>query len=420
MVKKRFQKVFLVMVFIMTVFALLVRGQGGNLVSNFSFETQDPLNSTQANSWQTFTGSYSRVHTFSVWDQNFIAQLSSGGGAMQRITLNQTVAIPVLITVQIKGDNIANDPNDTIGAIFDCKVQYRDGTLRWCPTTPKTKNVGTFDWKLAGWNTMSLYPVPVPVDWIEVRVRMGNVSGTAFFDDVHVEEVSPKTSGMVTFRFDDSLRSTYTKAYPMLAARGFVGSEAVITSYVGADAATRVDSTHMTWEELHDLAAHGWTMLSHTEHHFDLSTLGINQLNDELYWSHKYLVDNGFPVSHLALPLGGYNAQVISRAQAEWYGGYFYRSVTSSDNGVNPQGVFPYNIFVQEIKLNTTVAQVQAWLTTAKNNKSWLVLLLHEVDNANGPYTVTSATLNAILDAVADSGLPVVTYDRGFTEITKP
>jgi peptidoglycan/xylan/chitin deacetylase (PgdA/CDA1 family) len=415
------KKAFLLLLLILIFSVFRAGGSTINLVSNFSFETPDPTNSNMAASWQNFGGPHARVHTFSVWDQNYVVELKAGQGAMQRITLNQTTAVPVRASAWIKGENIANDPNDPIGATFDAKVHYRDGVERWCPATPKTKSVGTFGWRWAGCNTMSIYPNPVPVDWIEIRVRMGNVPGTAWFDDVHVKEFPPTTSGMVTFRFDDSLLSTYTKAYPMLSARGFVGTEAVITSYVGADVGHRIDSTHMVVPELKDLRDHGWSFLSHTEHHLELSTVDLNTLNNELYWSHKWLIDNGLPTWGLALPKGGYNGLVITRAQAQWYNGYTYRSVTSSDKEpVNPQGVFPYNIYVKEINYTTTVQEVEGWLAKARSTKSWLVILLHEIDNpANNPYNISSATFNSMLNAVVASGLPVVNYDTGFAEITK-
>jgi peptidoglycan/xylan/chitin deacetylase (PgdA/CDA1 family) len=131
------------------------------------------------------------------------------------------------------------------------------------------------------------------------------------------------------------------------------------------------------------------------------------------------LVDAGFPVVHLATPFGGYNGQVLSRAQAEWYGNYPYLSITNTDNDVNSQGVYPYNTYVQAIKSTTTLANVQGWLANARDKKAWLILLIHEVDNPyNDPYNVDFATFQNMVDVVRQSGLPVVTYDEGFNRIT--
>lgn len=389
--------------------ASLPRAEGApqNYVVNPSFESANLLNPNLASSWQVYGGTYTRMSIPGAWDQSYVARMTSGAGAVERIVLNQTVPIPIRISVRVKGESIADDPADKLGASLDCKVMYQDGTSAWCPTTAKTKNVGTFDWKWVGYNTANLSSTNSPIAWIDVRLRMGTVTGTAWFDDVHVDEWIPKQNGLVSFVFDDSLLSTYTKAYPMMKPYGFVGTEAVTTS--------RVDvAGYMTLPNLKDLYANGWSVMGHTVSHPDLVTLGAVGIGDELYFSHKYLVDNGFPVNHLALPFGSYNGLVMTQAQKERYASFAYTSVRSSDRGFNPQGVFPYNIYVQEINSTTTAEDVSLWLTTARERKMWLVLLLHEVDNPNGVYTVTSVTLKKILDTVAISGLPVVTYDEGF------
>ena len=79
------------------------------------------------------------------------------------------------------------------------------------------------------------------------------------------------------------------------------------------------------------LRANGWSIASHTMHHQDLTGFSLVHLNYELYWSRKYLRDNGLTVNHLALPFGAYNGLVLGRSQAEPY-----QSVRSTDRGVNP------------------------------------------------------------------------------------
>ena len=359
-----------------------------NRVANFSFETADSLDATLASSWQVLDQKYTRVNGPGVvWNGNYMLQLTAGAGAVERITLNQTAPLPVRMSAFFKGSGIFDDPNDKTGVSFDCKIAYRDGTFGFCPLTAKTKNVGTFDWTWVGYNTQSLSSIFQPIDWIELRLRMGNVPGTAWVDGVHAEEYNPTSGGMVTFQFDDSLLTTYTKAYPLLASGNFVGSVAAVTSYIGAD------SNHMTLEQHKDLQNHGWGVDSHTVSHADLTSVDLKKLNDELYWSQKYLVDNGFPTHHLILPFGAYTALVISRAEAERYSGYSYLSVRGTERGINPQGAFPYNIVTEHIESNTTVGEVKAWLSDTKGRRGWLVLLIHEIDTPNGIYTVDSATV---------------------------
>ncbi|MBI2023409.1 polysaccharide deacetylase family protein [Candidatus Giovannonibacteria bacterium] len=380
-------------------------------VVNGSFESAG--SGSLASGWQVLGNSYTRVNSPNVWDQLWMIRVNSGAGAVQKVTLNQTTALPVSITVAVKGQNIADDPGDKMGASLDCKIAYRDGSFAWCPITLKTKSVGTFDWKWVGYNSKNLSSSTQPIDWIEVRLRMGNVAGQAWFDDVHVEQWNPTQNGLVTLMFDDSLLTTYMKAFPLLSSHGFAGTSAAVSSYIDSD------SDHMTLSQLRELEAAGWSVVSHTVTHADLTAVDVTHLNDELYFSHKYLVDNGFTVKHLALPFGAYNALVFGRAQEERYAGLDYESVRTSDRGFNPQGVFPYNIRVQGVISSTTLAEFKSWLNTAKATKSWLVLILHEIDRPNDIYTVTSGMLSDMAQAIADSGLPVVTYDDGFHAMTQ-
>ncbi len=385
----------------------------GDLVLNQSFETADPNNSNLAANWAVYGQPYTRVHNFNVWDQNFVVQLQANQGAVQHIVLNQTYPYRVRLTARVKGDSIVDDPNDVLGASLDCKVYFQNGETAWCYTTKKTKNVGTFDWTEIGFNTASLNVSTLwaKIAWIDVRIRMGNVGGTAWFDSVTAEEYTPSNdTGMVTFCFHDSFLSTYTKGYPLLKSYGMVGSEAAVTSYLGLGA-------HMSLFQLQDLYANGWTILSHTVHHPDMTTLSLLDLNDEFYWSQKFLADNGIPTRHFAYPFGNYNGLTMQRLEAQRYGNLKYDSA-QVDGDYNMQGMFPYNVGVFSIKYDTTVQQIKDWVNLQKAFHGWAVFVIHEIDNANGPWTVTYDMLHQMVQAVADSGAKVVSYDEGFDRIT--
>ncbi len=382
---------------------LSVWGQS-NLVKNGSFESSDPTNLSVAQYWQ---GTFGRVSLPDNWDGAWRAELSSGQSATQKIVLNQSVYFPVRISVRIRGEGIQNDPADKYGANLQCKVVRKDGSISWCPTTLKTKNVDTFWWRWAGYNTSSLSSSTSPIDYIEVKLNLGVVAGKAWFDDVHIEEWPPTHNGLLTYVFDDSFLTSYSKAYPMMKGYGMVGTAAITTNYLANP--TNRDGIHMTLAELKEMYAGGWSVMSHTVTHPDLSTATLQTLNNEIYWSRKFLQDNGMTVEHLALPFGGYNALVLTRAQVDGY-----KSVRSSDRGMNPPGAFPYNIYVRPVTSSTTLTEVNAWIADAKDTKSWLVLLLHEIDRENGIYTVSTPMFQSILSAVAISGVEVVTYDEGF------
>lgn len=339
-------------------------------------------------------------------------KVGRGGGAIQKVVLNQTEAKPVRISASVRGDGIIDDPKDKLGASLDCRVNFRGGAAGFCFVTLITKSVGSFDTKRVGYNTMEISSQRLPIDSIEVRLKMGDVDGTAWFDDVRVEEFTPTTrKGMITLMFDDSLLSTY-KYFPTMKANGLVGTAAVVTSYIG------VGPNHMTLEQLKDLQAHGWGVESHTATHADLTKLSSREINNELFWSYKFLTDNGFPVKHLILPFGAYNGRIMGEVQ-DTKSGFLYKSVRTTEKGINPQGVFPFNVHVQELQVKTSLAEAKAWLEETREEEGWLVILIHEIDNPNGVYTVTSDRLGAILCEIIRLKIPVVTYDQGFEEMMK-
>lgn len=401
-------------VFVICLCAVQAFGQsriGFNRVTNFSFETVDSSNPSLASGWQVYGQPYTRVTNFNVWDGNYDLQVQANQGAVQHIVVNQDAAFPIRISARVKGNSIGNDPNDKLGASLDCKFADVYGRVYYCPTTTKTKMTGTFDWTWIGFNTADFDTAHIA--WIDVRLHMGNVSGTAWFDDVHVDEWGPSGPGMVSFVFHDSFLSTYTKGAPLLRSYGYPYSLALVTGYLGAD------NIHMTLAEAQQLyAAGGVSILSHTVTHRDLTTLDTNTLNDELYFSQKFLVDNGLPTKHFAAPFGAYNGPVVSRIESEWYGNYPYLSLQTMDSADDVAGQFPYNVMARAVLSTTTMDDVKSWMQQAQYG-GWLVLVIHEIDNANGVYTVPYTMLQQIVALVSQYHLQTVTYDNGFDFVTK-
>lgn len=413
-------------------FAASLMGQTANdPVVNRSFETFDPAMPSQAYAWKPYGMPYLRATVSFAWDGQNVAQFRGGTGAVQRITFNQQLPEPILISVRVKGDNIQNVSTDNVGMSLDCRVQFKDGTANFCPKTALTKGVGTFGWDLYGFNTWNLSPSASTklVDWIEVRLTMAQINGLAFADDVHAYRYPHKLetqNGLVTVVFDDSLLSTYTKAYPLMKSYGFCGTAASVWNYLFVN-----DGKHMTLGQLKDLVANCWSNMSHTMNHKNLKALAdsgeIAALNYEIAQSHQNFITAGIPTRHLATPYGAYNRTVQSRAQAQsftWNGvRYKYDSVRNTDRDFNPRGVYPYNVNVQSIDKSIDSSrmydQIVSWLNTARTKKSWLILMVHEIDNPyNDPYNVTSRDFELMLGAIKNSGIPVVTYDRGFQLMT--
>jgi peptidoglycan/xylan/chitin deacetylase (PgdA/CDA1 family) len=329
------------------------------------------------------------------------------------VVLNQSTAVPVLITARVKGQSIADVAADKFGAVLYCRVEYDDGTIDYCPTTNKTKNVGTFHWRYLGVNTANLNRGYKRVKSIEVAPMLGAVEGSVWFDDIHVREYHPlEFRGAVTLMFDDGFKEHFTVALPALESYCYKGVEAAVVNYLGSG-----DPAYMNLAELKLMRDAGWEVVSHGMSHSNMVALNTTAMEDEYYWSRRYFLDNGFGVKTFVLPFGEYNALVLGLNNERGY----YSSIRKVERGFNPAGAFPYDIKIQEIKAATTMSEINAWLNEAVTRRKWLVIVMHKIrDMCRDEYCVSIPVFNNMLMAVQSSTLPVLTYEQGLDAVRSP
>lgn len=367
---------------------------------NSSFEQQGG-NLWQAQEWQNFGAGYTRFnvpHT-GRWAARMTLPRNSSGfaGAYQRVDFQQSVLKPVFIGGWVKGVGITNN-NGYFGAGLYVEIHLTDGQVVYWNSTP---NYGTFDWRYIGLNTSALFvPLTAPIDYIFVIPLLGQASGTAYFDDIIVKEYEP-TQTAVTLMFDDGEANAYTAAKPLMDKYGFTASVSVPSSVVGT-------AGYLNRTQLLELQRQGWEIVSHGVNHEDLTQMTEGRARQELILSKAILTALGLKVKNFALPFGAYNGFLLGEGQK------YYRSIRAFELGDNAQGAFPYDVKVRGVIETTTPEQVEAWLTEAQTNRRWLVLVFHTIaDTGDDVYHTSPAMLEQILDKVAASGLPVITYDRG-------
>jgi len=168
--------------------------------------------------------------------------------------------------------------------------------------------------------------------------------------------------------------------------------------------------------EMGDLLNHRAEIASHTVTHPHLPTLTDAQIDSELKNSQASLRSWYGPAvaKNFATPYGEYNAKVLSTSKL------YYRSHRSTDEGYNTKdGTDVNNIKVQNILDTMTPAQVGLWVDQALRDKSWLVLVYHEVDaTAEDPtYAVTPANLEAELKLIQQKAITVKTVDQALDEV---
>jgi peptidoglycan/xylan/chitin deacetylase (PgdA/CDA1 family) len=207
---------------------------------------------------------------------------------------------------------------------------------------------------------------------------------------------------VVTFTFDDGRQTQYSTRAP-LAAHGMRGTFFVNSGLVGSSAS----DWHMTWGQLHDLAADGNEITGHTLTHSDLTKLTSTNARREICDDRTNLLNQGFsPVISFAYPYGAYNSTVQGIARdcgytsARQVSGIRAADCSSCPYAETIPPLDPYATRApMDIGRSTTLATMQGYVTQAEDNGGgWVQLVFHDICNGCDNLSVTLSQFTAFLD----------------------
>lgn len=121
----------------------------------------------------------------------------------------------------------------------------------------------------------------------------------------HLKYGSPLPSRPILITFDDGYLDNYLNAYPVLKKYNFTATIFIVTDLVGKD------PRFMTWEQVREMQDSGFVFGSHTVHHVAMTSIPIEQVENELIQSRDEISRNlGNVPRYFAYPTGAYNLEI--------------------------------------------------------------------------------------------------------------
>jgi uncharacterized repeat protein (TIGR01451 family) len=206
---------------------------------------------------------------------------------------------------------------------------------------------------------------------------------------------------VVSLTFDDGRESQVT-AGNLLASHGMHGTFYLNSGDIGS-------GNTLTYSEVQTLAAAGNEIGGHTVNHVDLTTLSLQDAQDEICNDRTTLQAHGFTVSSFAYPSGNSNANVAALVA---YCGYTSARITQ---GLGTAGwcatatcpaaetippLDPYDVRATGSVTDTvTLAQLESLVTNAEQNGGgWVPFIFHDIGPDVDGYSISTAHFTEFLD----------------------
>jgi peptidoglycan/xylan/chitin deacetylase (PgdA/CDA1 family) len=304
------------------------------------------------------------------------------------------------------------------GDFYEFSDQYR-GTAPSYLGIQFRKNDGSFIYPnlgaivpSSGWQTLDRsFSVPAgAVGMIVYHAAQGNGTlETAAYSLKKVANDPTKFSqGMLSISFDDGEFSAYENTVSVLDPLGLKSTHFIVSDYLSDNFPGYIKPP-----EVLDLEARGHEIGAHTRSHPDLTTLTAAEMQNEIAGSKNDLLALGVKeVNAIAYPFGAYDQQVEDLVAQDGFLG-----ARSTNDGQNLRNTDKFALKRVPVNIGTTLASVQNEIGKALANKSWLVLVFHNIDNSGNTYSTSPSTFKQIANYIKQSAIKVVTISQGIGEM---
>jgi len=202
----------------------------------------------------------------------------------------------------------------------------------------------------------------------------------------------PNAKGCLSLTFDDGLETQYNTAYPLLKERGFKASFFIITNVSSFEG-----KKLMNYSEILELKESGFEIGSHSLHHNFMTKINDSETDKEFSESKKILEEKGIIVDSFAFPYRDYNSKLLEKAKS-------YYTIVRDNYNINSGGFFINGLSIEKTTdINKTCNDIEK----AANNNYWLILIIHDVSDSDGKYTVSKENFIKLLDCASKYGIKV-------------
>jgi peptidoglycan/xylan/chitin deacetylase (PgdA/CDA1 family) len=209
--------------------------------------------------------------------------------------------------------------------------------------------------------------------------------------------MAPAASGrtVVSLSFDDGT-ATQFQAGQMLAEHGMHATFYVNSSEIGAS------DYHMTWPQIHQLAAYGNEIGGHTAHHVNLAQTDPTEARRQICQDRENLLDQGFTVRTFAYPYGVFDASIERMVRRC---GYLSARTSNTTSAETIPPADPYAIrevtgtgeSTGDVALD--LAALEKAVTQAEQTRArWIPITFHQICHACESGWIDPADLQAFLD----------------------
>lgn len=312
-------------------------------------------------------------------------------------------------------------------------------------SAPLYTDIATLPSSNGSWTTAdATFIAPAGATSLVIFHLLNNVGSLSFANPSLVQSAAPVQTpateafpqGMVTLAFDDGTQTQYNTAFPILKAAGLPATFYIITSSMTKAArigttTKDINNSYMDASEVFALNAAGNEIGDHTVNHCDLVSATcpdaqvanspdplttVQELNQASGTLHTM---GTVPVDTVAYPYGRYNQAIENTIQQNGF-----IAARTVDRGFNLPNSDRYALKIQYVNASTTSDAdfqntVKPWIDSAIANKTWLVLLFHQIEPTStiattaDPDATTPEMLQNIVDYLKQNNVMVKTLHDG-------